>query len=93
MMFFLYRPGVFFSLLSSGFFLAALALGIRYSYLAFYLDEGIGRHIASLILLSIFAFWAVLFAALGIIGEITKVSRRVNEENLYILRKQGMGDQ
>ncbi len=88
MMFFLYRPGVFFALLSSGFFLAALGLGLRYSYLAFYLGEGVGRHLASLILLSIFAFWAVLFAALGIIGEITKASRRVNEENLYMLRKQ-----
>lgn len=88
MMFFLYRPGVFFALLSSGFFLAALGLGIRYSYLAFYLGEGVGRHLASLILLSIFAFWAVLFGALGIIGEITKASRRVNEENLYMLRKQ-----
>lgn len=88
MMFFLYRPGAFFALISSGFFLGALGLGIRYSYLAFYLDEGIGRHIASLILLSIFAFWAVLFAALGVIGEISKVSRRVSEENLYILRRQ-----
>lgn len=87
MMFFLYRPGAFFALLSSGFFVAALGLGIRYSYLAFYLGEGVGRHLASLILLSIFAFWAVLFAALGIIGEINKASRRVNEENLYILRK------
>ncbi len=88
MMFCLYRPGAFFAMLSSAFFLLALGLGIRYAYLAFYLGEGLGRHIPSLILLSIFAFWAVLFTALGIIGEITKVSRRVNEENLYIARKQ-----
>jgi hypothetical protein len=88
MMFCLYRPGSFFALLSSGFLFLALGLGIRYSYLAFYLGEGLGRHIPSLILLSIFAFWSVLFAALGIIGEITKVSRRVSEENLYLNRKQ-----
>lgn len=88
MMFCLYRPGSFFALLSAGFFFLALCLGIRYSYLAFYLGEGLGRHIPSLILLSIFAFWSVLFAALGIIGEITKVSRRVSEENLYLNRKQ-----
>ena len=88
MMFCLYRPGSFFALLSSGFLFLALALGVRYSYLAFYLGEGLGRHLPSLILLSIFAFWSVLFAALGIIGEITRVSRRVSEENLYLNRKQ-----
>ena len=88
MMFCLYRPGVFFAIFSTTFFLMSIGLGLRYSYLAFYLGEGIGRHISSLILLSIFAFWSVLFAALGIIGEITKVSRRVSEENLYLNRKQ-----
>ena len=88
MMFCLYRPGAFFAMLSSTLFLMVLGLGVRYSYLAFYLGEGMGRHIASLILLSIFAFWSVLFAALGIIGEITRVSRRVSEENLYLNRKQ-----
>lgn len=88
MMFCLYRPGAFFAILSGAFFLMALGLGLRYSYLAFFLDGGPGRHIASLILLSIFAFWSVMFAALGIIGEITKVARRVNEENLFLSRKQ-----
>ncbi len=88
MMFCLYRPGSFFALLSSGFLILVLGLGFRYSYLAFYLGEWLGRHIPSLILLSIFAFWSVLFAALGIIGEITRVSRRVSEENLYLNRKQ-----
>jgi glycosyltransferase involved in cell wall biosynthesis len=92
MMFCLYRPGAFFAMLSSTLFLMAFGLGVRYSYLAFYLGEGVGRHIASLILLSIFAFWSVLFAALGIIGEITKVTRRVNEENLYLTRKQAQKD-
>ncbi len=87
MMFCLYRPGAFFALFSSAFFLMSIGLGVRYSYLAFYLGEGLGRHIPSLILLSIFAFWSVLFAALGIIGEITRVSRRVSEENLYLNRK------
>jgi len=87
-MFCLYRPGAFFALLSAIFLFMAAGLGVRYTYLAFYLGEGMGRHLPSLILLSIFAFWAVLFAALTIIGEITKVSRRVNEENLYLARKQ-----
>jgi len=91
MMFCLYRPGAFFFIFAAAFMSMALVLGVRYSYLAFYLSEGVGRHLASLILLSIFAFWGVLFAALGIIGEITKVSRRVNEENLYLARKQAQG--
>lgn len=87
-MFILYRPGSFFSVCAFPFILTSLLLGIRFIYLIYgSVDNGDRTYIPSLILLAVCAIIATLLLALGIIGEILKAQRKVNEECLYLQRK------
>ena len=88
-MFVLYRPGRFFVCCASPFLLGALLLGLRFLYLIYVVqtDESGRTHLPSLILLAICSITGTLLIALGIIGEILKAQRRVNEECLFLQRK------
>jgi hypothetical protein len=88
-MFVLYRPGQFFFFCSIPFMLVALFLGVRFLYLIYVAHTpDLGRtHIPSLILLAVCAIVGTLLIALGVIGEILRAQRRVEEENLYLQRK------
>ena len=89
-MFVLYRPGRFFAFCASPFLVGALWLGLRFLYFIYVshsVDSG-RTHIPSLILLAVCFTAGTLLIALGIIGEILKAQRRVNEECLYLQRKQ-----
>jgi glycosyltransferase involved in cell wall biosynthesis len=88
-MFLLYRPGKFFFWIGSFFNLIALILGARYFYLVFITNNvDVERtYIPSLILLSITAFLGFLSYLLGILGEILKSLRKLNEEINYNQRK------
>jgi glycosyltransferase involved in cell wall biosynthesis len=81
-MFVLYRPGRFFSLIGSIFFIPAFILGFRFIYLVFILPnpDPERTYIPSLILLSIFSFFGILSFFLGIIGELIKQQRRLMED-------------
>jgi glycosyltransferase involved in cell wall biosynthesis len=88
-MFVLYRPGSFFSFCAAPFILGALWLGFRFLFLIYFshsVDSG-RTHVPSLILLAVCSITGTLLIALGIIGEILKAQRRVNEECLYLQRK------
>ncbi|MCP4978398.1 MAG: glycosyltransferase family 2 protein [Maribacter sp.] len=88
-MFLLYRPGMFFFWAGNFFNLIALVLGARYFYLIFMTEnvDAERTYIPSLILLSITAFWGVLSYLLGVLGEIMKSMRKLNEEINYNQRK------
>ncbi|MEE9460341.1 MAG: glycosyltransferase family 2 protein [Bacteroidales bacterium] len=81
-MFILYRPGRFFSLIGNLLMLAALILGVRYLYLIFWIaDPDPERtYIPSLILVSILAFLGVISYFLAIMGELIKTQRKLSEE-------------
>lgn len=81
-MFVLYRPGRFFSIIGSLFFLPALVLGIRFIYLVFIQPnpDPDRTYIPSLILLAIFAFIGIFSFFLGVIGELIKQQRKLMEE-------------
>ena len=88
-MFLLYRPGMFFFWAGNFFNIIALILGARYFYLVFLVENADEErtYIPSLILLSIMAFWGVLSYLLGVLGEIMKSLRKLNEEINYNQRK------
>ena len=89
-MFVLYRPGRFFAFCASPFILGTLCLGVRFLYLIYFSNtaESGRTYMPSLILLAVCAIIGTLLIALGTIGEILKAQRRVNEECLYLQRKQ-----
>lgn len=87
-MFLLYRPGRFFSTLGAAFWLVALGLGLRFLYLTYMIARVPGRtYVPSLILLTVVALGGFLCMLLAVVGELIKSSRRIAEENLYLLRK------
>lgn len=88
LMFLLYRPGRFFVSIGSVFLLAALALGLRFIYLVYIIEATLSRtYLPSLILLSVLASTGFLCFIVGVLGEISKYSRIVSENNSYMLRK------
>lgn len=91
-MFVLYRPGRFFSLVASAFLAAALALGIRFVYLVYLVPnpDPNRTYLPSLILLAVCALTGVLFLGLGVLGELLKSSRQLQQEQVYLLRKSGV---
>tara|TARA_B100000212_G_C27301131_1_gene501554 strand:- start:144 stop:1088 length:945 start_codon:yes stop_codon:yes gene_type:complete len=87
MMFLLYRPGRFFTICSSFFLLPAFGLGLRFLYLVYLNPDSERTYIPSLILLSIFAWTGFLLIALGLIGMKIKALRQIQNEILYLTRK------
>lgn len=89
-MFVLYRPGRFFALLATPFLLAAAFLGIRFVWLVYGTDAvAQGRtFIPSLILLAVCAILGFLLAMLGVIATLMQANRRLNEEEVFLLRCQ-----
>lgn len=92
-MFVLYRPGRFFAMVGAMFFAVALALGVRFVYLVYFdVTPDVGRtYIPSLILLTVCALAGFLFLGLGVIGELLKASRQIQQEQVYLLRKRITG--
>ncbi len=90
-MFVLYRPGRFFFLMGLLFELVALALGSRYIYLVYLTPrpDPTRTYLPSLILLNLCGLIGVLLFFMGVLGEIVRTQRRVAEEILYLLRRQG----
>ena len=86
-MFVLYRPGAFFSLLSTPFFLLATVLGVRFLLLVYAFPDPTRTHLPSLILLAISAFAGFLCLLLAVLGSLLGANRRLSEEQLYLLRK------
>ena len=87
MMFLLYRPGRFFSLLSSFFLIPSFLIGIRFIYLISQNADPSRTYIPSLILLSILAWTGFLCIAIGLIGIKIKSLRQIQNEILYLIRK------
>ncbi|MCP5488201.1 MAG: glycosyltransferase family 2 protein [Verrucomicrobia bacterium] len=88
-MFMLYRPGRFFAAIG-GFLLAiAFALGFRFIWLVYLSptpDPG-RTYLPSLILTAICGVMGLLVCVLGVLGELVKFQRRLQEESLYQLRR------
>ncbi len=91
-MFVLYRPGRFFASLAAGFLALAFGLGLRFLYNVYLAPSVPGRtYLPSLILLAVCALTGFLLLLLGIMAELVRAQRRLTEENLYLLRKNGGG--
>jgi glycosyltransferase involved in cell wall biosynthesis len=89
-MFVLYRPGRFFFVLGFIFFALSFALGIRYLYFSFTTLDGVGSSkTPSLTLLAISSGASFLLWTVGIIGELMKAQRKLSEEILFTMRKNG----
>ena len=87
MMFLLYRPGRFFALFSSIFLIPSFFVGIRFLYLINQNSDPSRTYIPSLIFLSILSLIGFLCIALGLIGIKIKSLRQVQNEILYLIRK------
>ena len=87
MMFLLYRPGRFFVLFSSFFLIPSFLIGIRFIYLIYQNADPSRTYIPSLILLSILAWTGFLCITIGLIGIKIKSLRQVQNEILYLIRK------
>ena len=74
-MFVLYRPGAFFSLLSTPFFLLATTLGVRFLLLIYAFPDPDRTHLPSLILLSISAFAGLVCLLLAVLGTLLAANR------------------
>lgn len=88
-MFVLYRPGRFFALIASVFFFIAFGLGARFIYLVYWssTSDSDRTYIPSLILLAVCALTSVLFLGLGVLGELLKAIRQLQQEQLYQTKK------
>ena len=86
-MFILYRPGRFFALVASLFLSVAFSLGLRFLYLVYFAaDTDPDRtYLPSLILLAVCALTGVLFLGLGVLGELLKAIRQLQQEQVYLL--------
>ena len=90
-MFVFYRPSRFFGLLAAINFAGATAIGLRFLYLV-YFESPAGQHrtyLPSLILLAILAIFGAGCMAMAVFAEMIRTKRRLWEETLYLLRKQG----
>ena len=90
-MFVLYRPGAFFSLLSTPFFLLATTLGVRFLLLIYAVPDPDRTHLPSLILLSISAFAGLVCLLLAVLGTLLAANRRLADEQLFLLRSENEG--
>lgn len=90
MMFVLYRPGAFFTLLSAPFWAFSLFLGCRYLWLV-YVAKLVGTRffLPTLVLLLLCATIAFLLDVLAVIGTLLAANRRLAEEEVFLLRKKG----
>lgn len=89
-MFVLYRPGGFFSILSVPFFILSFVIGCRYIRLVYVLgNPGRAFYLPSLILLAISAFAGFICILLAVVGTLLAANRRLAEEEIYLLRKNG----
>jgi len=88
-MFVLYRPGSFFTSLASLLFFGSLILGFRFIYLVYLspTPDPDRSYLPSLILLAILALTGAITLIMGILGELIRAQRRLNEESLYLSRK------
>ena len=87
-MFLLYRPGTFFSLLSVPFWIFALFFGCRYLWLVYVIHRvGSRFFLPTLMLVLLFATFAILLDVLAILGVLLAANRRLSEESIYLLRK------
>ncbi len=88
-MFMLYRPGRFFAVLAGLFLALALFLGGRFLYLVYGIpDPDPGRtYLPSLIVMSVAGLTGFLLILLGVLGELIRFQRRLQEEILFELRK------
>lgn len=84
-MFILYRPSHLFYSLAAIFFLAALALGLRFLCLVYVLGlhEHNRTYLPSLILLAVFAISGFQMLVVGILAELMRGQRRLTEEVIY----------
>lgn len=85
----LYRPVLLFCSLASTLFFAAFVLGIRFIYLVYFAvnAEPKRTYLPSLILLTLFASFGMMFSAAGIIAQLSRCQRFLSEEILYLTRK------
>jgi glycosyltransferase involved in cell wall biosynthesis len=84
-MFILYRPGRFFISLALPFLICATALGVRFLYLIYGLEQRdpSRTHLPSLILLAILATFGLALVIAGVFAELIRSQRRLTEELLY----------
>ncbi len=73
-----YRPFRFFALVGSLFFVAGLAVGLRFLY--FYLENGGNGRIQSLILAGVLLMMGVQIGMMGFIADLLSVNRRLLED-------------
>ena len=87
-MFLLYRPGAFFSLLSVPFWVLSAFFGCRYLWLVYVIHRvGTRLFLPTLMLVLLFATFAILLDVLAILGVLMAANRRLTEESVYLLRK------
>ena len=87
-MFILYRPAMFFFLLSLPVWAAAFGVCARVLYLAWFTEGDLIRnHLPSLFLFVVLALMAVMLNVLAIVGSLLKAQRRLTEELLYLQRR------
>lgn len=88
-MFIVYRPGAFFSILGCLSFSLFIAVGMRYLFLIYLVNQphrSLIFHLPSLILGSVFAFMGIGSFLLAILGDLIKSQRKLTEEILYLKR-------
>jgi glycosyltransferase involved in cell wall biosynthesis len=90
-MFVLYRPGLFFTLIASAFFVIALMLGGRFLFLIYLTSEPdpTRSYLPSLIFMAICALTGGLFFGLAVVGELLKSMRKIQLEQMFLSKKIG----
>ena len=88
MLFVYYEPLRFFIYLSTPFFIFGGTLWLRYLYLIFTLQDVVsGAFIQSVVVGGISLLFGIFLFCLGLIGDILKKNRLLNEEQLYLIKK------
>ncbi len=87
-MFMLYRPGRFFAVIASLFLSLSAFLGARFLYLVYGVaaPEPGRTYLPSLIVMSLSGLIGFLLIMLGVLGELIRFQRRLQEEILFELR-------
>jgi hypothetical protein len=90
-MFVLYRPGLFFSLIASAFFIAALMLGGRFLFLTYVTSETdpTRTYLPSLIVMAVSALTGVFFLGLSVLGELLRSMRKIQQEQMFLCKRLG----
>jgi glycosyltransferase involved in cell wall biosynthesis len=93
-MFILYRPGRFFAVIASLLLLLSMTLGLRFIYLVYGVaDPDPDRtYLPSLIVMSLSGLTGFLLIMLGVLGELIKHQRRLQEEVLFELRRRRLAE-